>query len=72
MHDTDKVEESLMVLFFGLVFSIALPPHSLKIFLSTPLIKKYNKSAEMINSLDSYTQWNNTLKCSLLLKNKWL
>jgi len=34
MHDTDKVEGSLMVLFFGLVFFVASP---LKIFLPTPL-----------------------------------
>jgi len=33
MHDTDKVETGLMVLFFGLVFSVAL----LENFLPTPL-----------------------------------
>jgi len=27
MHSTDKVEGSLMVLFFGLVFTVGLPPH---------------------------------------------
>jgi len=34
-HDTNKVEGGLMVLFFGLVFSVASIP--LKIFLPTPL-----------------------------------
>jgi len=28
MHDTDKVEGSLTVLFFGLVFSVASPPEN--------------------------------------------
>jgi len=35
IYDTDKVEGSLMVLFFNLVFSVA--PSSLEIFLPTPL-----------------------------------
>jgi len=33
MHDTDKVEGGLMVLFFGLVFSVGLP---LEIFRQSP------------------------------------
>jgi len=35
-HDTDKVEGGLMVLFFGLVFSVA-PPNPQKYFLPKPL-----------------------------------
>jgi len=38
LHGTDKVENDLMVLFFGLVFPCPLPPHPLKIFLPTPLV----------------------------------
>jgi len=38
-HDTDKTEGSLMVLFFGLVFPLAL---SLKIFLPTPLTDAFS------------------------------
>jgi len=34
-HDTDKVEEGLMVLFFGLVFPLS--PFPLKIFLPMPM-----------------------------------
>jgi len=41
IHGTDKVEGALMVLFFGLVFSVA-PP--LEIFLPTPLIRIVEKS----------------------------
>jgi len=36
MHDTDKVKGILMVLFFGLVFSVGL---LLKFFLPTPLVE---------------------------------
>jgi len=37
IHGTDEVEEGLMVLFFGLVFSAG--PPSLEIFLPTPLFE---------------------------------
>jgi len=38
IHDTDEVEEGLVVLFFDFVFSVALhPTPPLKIFLPTPL-----------------------------------
>jgi len=36
IHDTDKVEEDLMILFFGLVFSVGLP-HPAGIFSADPL-----------------------------------
>jgi len=43
IHSTDKVEGGLIVLFFGLIFSVG-PP--LKNFLPTPLNARYNKKIE--------------------------
>jgi len=39
INDTDEVEAGLMVLFFGLVFTVWPPP--LEIFLPTPLIHSF-------------------------------
>jgi len=39
IHNTDKVEGSLMALFFGLVFFFQFTPLPLEIFLPMPLIR---------------------------------
>jgi len=46
IHDTDKAEGGLIVLFFDLVFSVAL---LLKIFLPTPLVTVFKQQQKSVN-----------------------